>query len=350
MCKNNSNVQAFQDLLDKMNASITNVNNMNNAFSKNEIQLTMDISQNNPVSFEPVTPVPDYNSLIKEIQNIINLSFGLKADNQIKEKLNFIFKNSPLQSIIDFYRKISTNHDIHPELEALIEDLVVNETYFYRDIPQMELLRFDYIPKMIERKIKNKDFCIKIWSSACSTGEEAYTMAMLIFENLIKIGEAKKTGGNSIIFNNNWHISILGTDLSKQVVSIANSATYNTLGLGSFRDFPEDLYCFLDLYNIKEAGSKKVKIYKIKEFVKKHVKFKVFNLKSSLPPIHNNDIVLCRNVLIYMDEDAKHQIYNLLYTSLGNNSALVMGPADTVKINKDLESYWSNKAVIYLKK
>ena len=184
-----------------------------------------------------------------------------------------------------------------------IEAMTTNETSFFRDLHPFESLRKTVLPRIIEsRRDERRLF---IWSAACSTGQEAYTIAMIIRENFPELA--------------NWNCRIIGTDLSRDVVARAQSGRYSQLEVN--RGLPATL---LVKYFQKEGSE-----WQIKADVRRMVEFREINLTepwSTLPPM---DIVFMRNVLIYFNVETKKAILAKVRQLLKPGGFLFLGSSET---------------------
>jgi chemotaxis protein methyltransferase CheR len=215
------------------------------------------------------------------------------------------------------------------ELETLSCYLTVGETYFLRDKESFAILEKQILPELIRsRRGRNQE--IRIWSAGCSTGEEPYTIAMII-DHIIPDPE-------------NWKITILATDINTKSLLTARDGMY---GEWSFRNAPEWL---------KEKYFKKTKSgYDILPHIKNRVTCLHHNLaEDPFPPIINNitclDIIFCRNVLMYLTPDQSSKIVHRLHGCLSDEGWLFISPVDTCPlINSLFEAVCFPDAITYRK-
>ncbi|WP_410893289.1 CheR family methyltransferase [Neobacillus sp. 204] len=211
------------------------------------------------------------------------------------------------------------------EWDVVIELLTINETYFYREEDQLKECCSFVLPLMKE---KNRDRPLRIWSAACSSGEEPYTLAMLIQE------AGRFLPGT---------VEIIATDINKKVLQKAEKGWYHNSSF-AFRRIPETL---LKKYFIDENGG-----YQIKASTKKMVKFYHLNLlhKDEVAEIGEVDIIFCRNVLIYFDQDKTKQVIQSLYRNLAPAGYLFLGHAESITDpNMGFQKVRSDKSFYYRK-
>ena len=211
------------------------------------------------------------------------------------------------------------------EWDILIELLTINETYFYREEEQLNECCSFVLPLLKSRNINRP---VRIWSAACSSGEEPYTLAMLIQET------GRFLPGT---------VEIIATDINKKVLEKAEMGWYHNSSF-AFRRIPESL---LKKYFIEENGG-----YQIKASTKRMVKFQHLNLlnQEKVAEIGEVDIIFCRNVLIYFDRDKTKQVIRSLYQNLAPDGYLFLGHAESITdTNMGLQKVRSDKSFYYRK-
>ncbi len=206
------------------------------------------------------------------------------------------------------------------ELSSLFDAITVNETYFMREPQQLNVLVDNIAPMIIEKKkIKN----LRIWSAACSTGEEPYTIVMLLAEK------------------NNLSAEVLASDISDEAIDYAKKATYSSY---SVRNVPK---IYLTKY-FKENGQ----TYMFGHSAKNSVKFMNINLldERKMRSIHGMDVIFCRNVLIYFDDKAKQKAVSYLYDSLKTDGFLFVGISESLhNVTRAFKPITINNVVVYQK-
>jgi chemotaxis protein methyltransferase CheR len=214
------------------------------------------------------------------------------------------------------------------ELKELFVEVTTNETSFYRNPPQIDAYWKKVLPEIAAQKKKTMSKNLKIWSSASSTGEEPYTLAILALES-------------KSLFTPGTKIEILASDISQQVLEKAKAGIYDSYTL---RNMPKNL--------ISKYFVEKDKKFHIKQEVKDIVKFQYFNLidYSSYLRLGKMDIIFCRNVLIYFDENVKRQVIDSFYNILNKNGYLFIGHSESLhNISKKFELIHFMKALAYKK-
>lgn len=189
-------------------------------------------------------------------------------------------------------------------LEAVTEAMTTNESFFFRDQKPFDQFKDLVFPHLLESRAAKKSF--RIWSAAASTGQEPYSLAMLINEAAAKIA--------------GWKIDIIGTDISREVLDRAEQGVYTQFEVQ--RGLPITL--LMKYFNqVNES-------WHISDDMKKMVQYKYFNLLDDLKPLGQFDVVYCRNVLIYFDQPTKKEILERIAAQMAPDGFLFLGGAETV--------------------
>lgn len=215
--------------------------------------------------------------------------------------------------------------DEQSEMEKLINDLTVNETYFFRDYPQLKNFAEDILPVMVREKENRKE--IKIWSAACSTGEEPYTLSIILNEMLDEPEE--------------WEIQILASDINTEALKFARAGLYESRAV---KDVPPE---YLDKYFTRCNGK-----YLVNLNVRKPVVFKRINLVSEndMSGINGYDFIFCRNCLIYFDDESRRNAVNSLYDALNPGGFIFLGYSESVgRISSAFKEQRIGDAIVYSK-
>ncbi|RME67145.1 MAG: protein-glutamate O-methyltransferase CheR [Nitrospirae bacterium] len=263
------------------------------------------------------------------LRDLINQYSGLYFDDSYREifqhRLQRRLSVHKLGSFMDYYRFLLYDPRRHQEMETLMDILTVNETYFFREVSQFEVLVKEIIPEILDNTRPGKT--LRMLSAGCSTGEEPYTMAIFCFE----YGILQRT-----------NLEIIGIDISKRVLSRARSGIYTE---NSFRATDKR---YLEKYFIPLDNHQ----FRIDEKLKKVVTFYHGNLLDSVrlglfSPV---DIVFCRNVLIYFDMRSRKRVINNLYRVLRPGGYLFLGHSESLlSIPNDFEFLYKGRELVYRK-
>lgn len=207
--------------------------------------------------------------------------------------------------------KLSTLNDLCVRLKRLdnttllgrqvVEAMTTNETLFFRDVPVFDRLRDSVLPVLMEKRKVTRS--INIWSAAASSGQEAYSLAIMLSE--LGLGS--------------WKVKIFGTDLNNQILEKAQNGKYIQIEVN--RGLPAK---YLVKY-FERAGLE----WKVKPELRRMVEFKAFDLRKSMKGFGPFDLVLCRNVLIYFDGKTKKQILSEIRSVMNPGATLILGSAET---------------------
>ncbi len=202
----------------------------------------------------------------------------------------------------------------------VIEAMTINETYFFRDKSPFDQFRNTILPALIASRQKERK--LRIWSAAASTGQEAYSLAMILEENATKMP--------------GWKIEILGTDLSEQVLEKARKGIYSQFEVQ--RGLPTPML----LRHFTQIGES----WQISEAMRNKVTFRPLNLIADFTSLGRFDIIFCRNVLIYFDTTLKADILARMTRILTPDGFLTLGASESlIGIKTDLVPHADQRGV-----
>lgn len=231
---------------------------------------------------------------------------------------------STFEEYIHFLRYDARRDD---EIKELYKSVTTNETSFFRDSMQLDAFKTGILPKVIESKNLSYDKKVKIWSAGCSTGEEPYTLAMIMMEEGV--------------ISKGFTPNILASDISEGVLQSAKRAVY---GEYSTRNTPEP---YRKKYFYLDGGG-----LAVNPDIKNFVRFENINLidHSKTKIIREMDIIFCRNVLIYFDDAAKKKVLAGFYDNLAKGGYLVIGFSESLfNLTRAFRPVSINRVVVYQK-
>lgn len=254
-----------------------------------------------------------YDNFKKDFLKLSGIELNAYKENQMKRRIdNFIGKNH-CASYEEFLKKIKSDEEVY---DKFITYLTINVSEFYRNPSQWQTLEGIVIPHLIEQFGKH----LRIWSAACSTGDEPYSLAM-VFSDFLPLGQ----------------VEIIATDLDKEVLSKAKKGWYNEK---SIKDLPMKYQ--KKFFDKDESG-----IYKVNDSLKRCITFQEHNLLKDRYP-SDIDLIVCRNVLIYFTDEAKDNIYKGFSKSLKKEGVLFVGNTEQI-IGADQYGLESLKSFFYKK-
>lgn len=265
------------------------------------------------------------------VRDLILRKCGLYFDGSRKDLLEASImvrvKESGAKGFMDYFTLLDEDTSGNGEFSRLIELLTVKETFFMRDSDQFDALRNVILPEVIQKREK-KDRSINIWSAACSTGEEPYSIAMILLDILPSPDQ--------------WNIRILATDISGMALKSARKGIYNDRSVRGLRD--EDRSRFFE---------KRKNDHHIMSNVKSMVEFSQLNLIQDNFPIPNGrgwDIVFCRNVIIYFKKETVRQVIRNINKCLEKDGFLFTGHSEILRyITDEFSSINFGNSFIYKK-
>jgi chemotaxis protein methyltransferase CheR len=274
---------------------------------------------------------------------------GIEITGPIQSKLARVLGSIDLAEFEAWVARLHLLPAHDPEWLSLIESLTVHETYFYRDRAQLDFLGSEILPEIIVAAAASGRCRLRLWSAGCATGEEAYTLAVLGLLALCDAGYAEERADRGIECRPPWTLEVLGTEISRLVLVQARAAVYPMTGVGAFRDLPRRLERFFPpLPRAEEKPD--IELRGVHPAVRRHISFEQFNLMSRLPPAIGFDVVLCRNVLIYLSAAARRHVHGVLKQALRPGGFLLLGPTHVPAEPALFTTCWGNGAAAYVLK
>ncbi len=263
-----------------------------------------------------------------EIASLLHDAAGLTFDESRRDSLCYsvaermgVTESADVQA----YLAVLAGPDGITERQALLDEVTIPETHFFRNPPQVRALRKYVLPELLRQAASGKK--LRIWSAGCSTGEEAYTVAILIRELLPP--------------HVDWDIKVLATDVSKRALAAASAAHYSERSFVMTDALDLSRWFVLDATN----GS-----WVVRDEVRDLVEFSHHNLVTDPPPFDSEqiDLILCRNVTIYFDRETTRRLMKRLHTRLRDGGYLFLGHAETLwQISDDFSLVPLGDAFVY---
>ena len=237
--------------------------------------------------------MPDYAVFIGNIKKKTGIDLSLYKEAQMKRRLTSLYEKRGYRNFIDYYEAIHNDKEL---LEEFLDRMTINVSEFYRNAQRWDVLEKKIFPKLLARNKK-----LKIWSAACSTGEEPYSIALVLLSH-VPLRD----------------ISILATDLDLGVIERAKVGLYPERAL---KEVPVPI--------VKQHFVNEGHFYQVKDDIKRTVTFKQQNLLEDRYDT-GFDLIVCRNVMIYFTEEAKEQIYMNFSKSLKQGGILFVGSTEQI--------------------
>lgn len=210
-------------------------------------------------------------------------------------------------SLMQYFRHLSSYAGRAGEMKQLLNEITVGETCFFRNQAQLEALRTVVLPGIVAAKKGQGLQQLRIWSAGCSTGEEPYTLAILLAE----LGALLK----------NWTFEIVATDLNENSVAKAKEGVYGEYALRNVKE-----------YVLQKYFERDGELYRVKRELRSHIQFSRMNLldDNRMVFMKGMDLILCCNVLIYFDTASKRRVIQHFYNNLLPNSYFFLGHSESL--------------------
>jgi len=262
------------------------------------------------INFSSDSYYPLSDELFRLISDLIYKNSGLKFEQDskylIQRRLSQRIQLLNLDSFQRYYYYLLYDQNREAEMDNIFDLITTNETYFFREEKQLKAFSEEILPEIIQEKQAKGEHRIRVWSAGCSTGEEPYSIAMILYEKPNLKG---------------WDIDIFASDISSKALAKARKAVFTS---NSFRNVNEDI---INTYFIKEGDK-----YKLKDHIRNMVTFGKLNIidEKKLVLLGELDVIFCRNVLIYFDTEAKKKAVENFYSRLRKNGFLLLGHSESL--------------------
>jgi len=242
----------------------------------------------------------EFKYLLNKISSLTRINLSQYRESYIKRRIDLRMKLKGEYSYARYAKLIENDNN---EMKELMNVLTVNVTEFMRDKTPFDFFRKKLLPEIVKRKSKAKSRLLRIWSAGCSYGEEPYSIAISISEEL----------------GNDWNVSIYATDIDLKCLESARRGIYKKEQLNNLSR--NEIF----KYFIKINGE-----YEVIDSIKKQIRFKRHDLTSEGPISRYFDVIFCRNVMIYFNEKQKFKIFSDFYQALIKNGYLIIGKSETL--------------------
>jgi len=254
------------------------------------------------------------------ISKLVYQRFGISLNSNkrtlIVERLQRLVRSGSFSSFKDYYDYVVADCSGHALL-GLVDKISTNHTFFFREQEHFKFLRSEVLPKLMEEKLSQGIRDFRFWSAGCSSGEEAYTLAITL----------KDYFGSDI---GKWRIGILATDIAVSALEKAQAGVYSE---NQLNNVPDDLK--RRFFSPVDSG-----LWSVTPEIKKMVMFRRLNLMNPTYPFRNRfDVVFCRNVMIYFDEPTRQNLVGKYHRYIVPNGYLFIGHSESLSRQNSLFSY-----------
>lgn len=259
----------------------------------------------------------------KKLSDFVYTNFGINLSQKKQLIESRLFRPFSESGYSDFSEYIDhMMYGDRKDLEILLNRLTTNLSYFMRESAHFDLFRDEILPVIEQKKKGGK--ALSIWSAGCSTGQEPYTLSMILKDYFYG-----KPG---------WDTRVLATDISQQVLDVAKAATYSDEDL---RDVP---HVWMQKYLRPDSGQN---THTFTPEIRNNVLFRIFNLMDPIKFKMKFDVIFCRNVMIYFDQQTKNALVRRFYDATNDGGYLLVGHSET--LNKTTNPYSSIAVSAYVK-
>lgn len=235
----------------------------------------------------------DYEMFVERVKTKTGIDLALYKEAQMKRRLTSLYEKKGFSNFVDFFEEMDVNREL---MDEFLDRMTINVSEFYRNGKRWEVLEKKILPRLLKASPR-----LKVWSAACSTGEEPYSLAMVL-SNHQPLSQ----------------VSISATDLDENAIAKAKAAIYPERSLAEVPAQMKQKY-------FEQEGS----FYKVTPDIKRTVTFKKHNLLNDRYE-QNHDLIVCRNVMIYFTEEAKDQIYHNFSKALKPGGVLFVGSTEQI--------------------
>ena len=280
---------------------------------------------------DDVAELADVRHLASVTRDRIGLKPALSAP-----KIEALLRGLPADSRRGYCKDLIAAAPDTAAWQTFTEAMLVHETYFFRHPDQLRLIAEVLLPRLLQQRLDSGSSQVRVWCAGCSSGEEVYTVALLLQAAIAASAQPRLSA---------WNATVLGTDLSAQTLQQAREGTYALVaGLNSFRDVPDYArHHFADVFSA--AGT----TWSAGAELRRLTRFAQHNLVTDPPALRDVDLILCRNTFIYFDEAQSRAALASLEAALRPAGALLMGPAETASEARRLSMVCADQAVFWVK-
>ncbi|MFP4381991.1 MAG: CheR family methyltransferase [Candidatus Sumerlaeia bacterium] len=269
-----------------------------------------------------------YRKFVKLVYDAAGISLGEAKRELVRSRLSKRLRTLGLASFEQYYQFLSKNDPEGNELVMMLDCISTNKTDFFREGQHFIFLRETILPTLMNKARHQGNKCIRIWSAGCSSGEEPYTLAMVLRDSL----------DPSV----NWDCKILATDISTKVLHFAYEGIYEEQ---KAQAIPPQ---FRSAYFTREKTAKGTVVYRVKPEIRQMVTFRRLNLMNATFPFSGTfHIIFCRNVMIYFDKQTQEALVNRFYRYLSPGGYLFIGHSES--LNSLKTPFQFVKPTIYLR-
>jgi chemotaxis protein methyltransferase CheR len=268
-----------------------------------------------------------YGRLCRLIYDRLGLSFDDKKIDFLSKRVTKRMTSLSLETPSDYLIRLAYGENSESEMQALANLITTNETYMFREYEQLEAFAHACLPEVIDRKEKQENRSLRIWIAGCSSGEEAYTVAIIVREVFPAIAT--------------WDMHLLATDIDEQRLAMAMAGVYDKR---SMKNVPPE---YLDRH-FTQLGEN----WRVKPRTRSMLTIEHLNLhdRTQMRQMRSYDFIFCRNVLIYFDDASRKAVVDHFYNALNPGGFLFLGHSESVgRISSAFRLRRMGEHLVYMK-
>ncbi len=252
----------------------------------------------------------DFRKISKLVYEHCGINLNKDKKELVRSRLTKRLRKGNFKTFSDYMKHVLKDKTGN-EFSILVDSISTNVTSFFREREHFEFLQKRFLPSLLERKRKSRDFRIRAWSAACSSGEEPYSIAITLLDTVQGQGR--------------WDIKVLGTDISTSMLETAQKGVYDKQRVEPVLPLQRQKY-------LLSSHISKQRVFEVSKSLRDIVVFKYLNLMEDWPinPSGGVDIIFCRNVMIYFDKPTKTRLVNRLWNLLAPGGVLFTGHSESL--------------------
>ncbi|MDH5595005.1 MAG: methyltransferase [Gammaproteobacteria bacterium] len=263
----------------------------------------------------------DYDSFRDYLESACGIILGDNKHYLVTSRLNRLMKEFSISCIGELVKQSEKNRQLH---NRIVDAMTTNETFWFRDNHPFDILKDKLLPEFAANTKRIQPF--RIWSAAASSGQEAYSISMMIEEFIQSRPGSLKQG-----------VQIIGTDISPTMLEEAKAARYDKAAI--FRGITEE--------RKKKFFTEKGIKWEVNPAIRNRASFTELNLMNDYATLGKFDIIYCRNVLIYFSSDTKRDIISRMARALNPGGYLFVGASESLNYSEGFEMVRCNPGVVY---
>jgi chemotaxis protein methyltransferase CheR len=293
-------------------------------------------------------PTPVRSADVELLRNLLlarsGIDFGRHREILLENSLRRRMKQVGARSLYEYYRMLTAPGSAGVELQVLVDEISIHETSFFRNPQQFELFEREVLPQRTRARLSQGRRTLRLWSAGCSTGQEAYSMAVGVVENAV--------------LTDAWDVQLWATDISSQALQVARRGEYafrqlkgvSPLRLGRFFDrcprASGERTAEAHEPATQANRAAREASYVVREWARRGLRFVLGSVLDGAP-LDDLDVIFCRNVMIYFDRRRQDRLMSLLTRALAPGGYLFLGHAETPGAAKGLRMVSRGLGIAY---